>query len=101
MRSRRRLIVAVALGVLAVPLATEAQQLAKLYRVGYLTAGPISPRMDLVEAFRQGLGELGYVEGQNFALVIRSAEQGPEQLPDRATELVLQEVGVIFAGGRL
>jgi putative ABC transport system substrate-binding protein len=51
--------------------------------------------MHLVEAFRQGLQELGYVEGQNFALVIRSPEQGPEQLPDRAAELVRLQVDVI------
>ncbi len=85
------------LGILAPPLVPNAQQPAKVYRIGYLTAGPISPRTHLVEAFRQGLGELGYVEGQNFALVIRSAEQGPEQLPDRAAELVRLSVDVIVA----
>ena len=92
-----RALVAVAFGLFAAPLAAGAQQPAKVHRIGYLTAGPISPRTHLVEAFRQGLGELGYVEGHNFALVIRSAEQGPEQLPDRAAELVRLNVDVIVA----
>ncbi len=52
--------------------------------------------MHFVEAFRQGLRELGYVEGHNFALLIRSPEQGPQQLPDRAAELVRLKVDVIL-----
>jgi putative ABC transport system substrate-binding protein len=55
--------------------------------------------MRYVEAFRQGLGELGYVEGRNFALMIRSPEQGQEQLPDRAAELVRLQVDVIVTAG--
>ncbi len=91
------LILALSLGLVAAPLPAGAQQPAKVYRIGYLTAGPISPRMHLVEAFRQGLGELGYMEGHNFALVTRSAERGPEQLSDRAAELVRLNVDVIVA----
>jgi putative ABC transport system substrate-binding protein len=55
--------------------------------------------MHLVEVFRQGLGELGYVEGHNLALVIRSPEKGPDQLPDLAAELVRLKVDVIVTGG--
>jgi len=89
----------VALGILAAPLATHAEQAAKVYRIGILPPGPISPRMHLWEAFRQGLRELGYVEGHNIALVIRSPEQGPEQLPDLAAELVRLKVDVIVTAG--
>ena len=88
--------VALSAVLIALCVAAEAQQPAKVYRIGILLAGPISPRMQYVEAFRQGLGKLGYVEGHNFALVIRSAEQGPEQLPDRAAELVRLRVDVIL-----
>jgi putative ABC transport system substrate-binding protein len=77
----------------------DAQQSAKVYRIGILFPGSISPRMHLVEAFRQGLGELGYLEGHNFALVIRSAEKSPDQLPDLAAELVRLKVDVIVTGG--
>ncbi len=92
-----RALVGVALGLFAAPLAAEAQQPARVHRIGILLSGPISPRMHLVEAFRQDLRELGYAEGHNIALVIRSAEQGPEQLPDRAAELVRLNVDVIVA----
>ncbi len=88
-------LVVLALGILAAPLAAEAQQPAKVYRIGILSPGPISPRMHLWGAFRQGLRDLGYVEGQNLALIIRSPEQGPEQLPGLAAELVDLKVDVI------
>ena len=90
-----RLLGVLVLGVLAAPLRAGTQQPPAVYRIGVLPPGPISPRMHLVEAFRQGLGELGYVEGHSFALVIRSPEQAPEQLPDRAAELVRLKVDVI------
>ena len=89
------------LSILMAPLAAEAQQATKVYRIGIFLAGPVSPRLHFVEAFRQGLLELGYVEGQNFAIVIRSAEQGPEQLPDLAVELVRLKVDMIVTGGPL
>ena len=89
------LIFLLVLGILAAPLAAHAQQPAKVYRIGILPPGPISPRMTLWEAFRQGLRELGYVEGHNIALVIRSPERGPEQLPDLAADLVRLKVDVI------
>src|SRR6476619_668861 len=70
----------------AVPRATEAQQLAKGARMGFLSmpGGAESPRM---EAFRQGLRDLGYVEGKTMALGYRSAEGEPERLPALAAEL--------------
>ena len=59
----------VALGVLLSPLATEAQQPAKMPRIGYLGFGLSTPENAAVyEPFRQGLRDLGYVEGQNVAI---------------------------------
>jgi len=92
---RLGLVVVVALGILAAPLAADTQPPGKVYRIGILPPGPISPRMHLWEAFRQGLRELGYVEGLNITLIIRSPERGPEQLPDLAAELVGLKVDVI------
>ena len=74
-----------------------AQQMGKVPRVGILPPGPISERVHLWEAFRQGLRELGYVEGQNITLVFPSGEVKPERLPHLAAELVNLKVDVIVA----
>ena len=81
----------VALG--AVPLAAEAQQAAKIARIGYLgdAAGP------RLEAFLQGLRDLGYVEGRNLVIEYRFAEGKFERLPALAAELVALKVDVILA----
>ncbi len=92
-------LVVLALALLAAPLPAEAQQAAKVYRIGILPPGPISPRMHLWDAFRQGLRDLGYVEGQNIALIIRSPEEGPDRLPALAAELVGLKVDVIVTAG--
>jgi ABC-type uncharacterized transport system substrate-binding protein len=81
-----------ALAFLAAPFATEAQQPAKIPRIGFL--GTFSTnRFD--EALRQGLHEFGYVEGQNMAIERRYFEGRAERLPDLATELVRLKVDVI------
>jgi hypothetical protein len=69
------LILILALSIVAAPLSVDAQQPGKVFRIGFLLSGPISERSYLVEAFRQGLRDLGYVEGQNIALVVRSPER--------------------------
>ena len=72
----------VALGLLIAPLAAEAQQAGKVYRVGFLSAGQITPETaPIYEAFRAGLRERGYVEGRNLALEFRWAEGKTERLP--------------------
>ncbi len=74
MRSRTLgLIVTLALGLLAAPLSTEAQQAGKMVRIGFL--GNSSPSADSIriEAFRQGLHELRYVEGKNVVIEFRFA----------------------------
>jgi putative ABC transport system substrate-binding protein len=90
-----------ALGLLLAPLPADAQQAAgKVYRIGFLSAGgaptPSTPAGAL-DAFRQGLRDLGYVEGQNIAIEYRWAEGQLDRLPDLATELVRLKVDVIVA----
>jgi putative ABC transport system substrate-binding protein len=75
----------------------QAQQSTKVPRIGILPPGPISERLHLWEAFRQGLRELGYVEGQNITLIFPSTEVKPERLPHLAAELVSLKVDVIVA----
>jgi putative tryptophan/tyrosine transport system substrate-binding protein len=80
--------------VLAAPLRGEAQEAGKVYRVGYLSAGSST---SVVEAFREGLREHGWVEGQNLVIEYRYAEGAYDRLPDLAAELVRLKVDVIVA----
>jgi putative ABC transport system substrate-binding protein len=82
------------------PLGGEAQQAAPVPRIGYLgTLSASDPRaLRSLEAFRQGLRELGYVDGQNIAIEIRWAQSQYEVLPRLAAELVALKVNVIVVG---
>jgi putative ABC transport system substrate-binding protein len=98
---RRRFIEVIAGGLLTAPLVAEAQQAAKIARIGYL-ASNLAANPHLAEAFRQGLRDLGYVEGRNIVIEYRSAEGKPERFPALAAELVALKVDVIvLAGGTL
>jgi putative ABC transport system substrate-binding protein len=92
-------IVALTLSLLAVPLAAQAQPAGKIPRVGVLAPGlpPGEPGRGL-DRFRQGLRELGYVEGQTIALEVRWDEHHPERWPDLATALVQLPVDLLVAG---
>jgi putative ABC transport system substrate-binding protein len=91
-------VVTLALGFLAVPLEADAQPSAKIATIGYLSiAGGAPGGAPLAESFRQGLQDLGYVEGKTIAIVYRSAEGKPERLPALAAELVQLPVDVLFA----
>ena len=91
-------IVTLALSFLAAPLEADAQPSAKVATIGYLSmAGGAPEGAPLAESFRQGLQELGYVEGKTIAIVYRSAEGKPERLRALAAELVQLPVDVIFA----
>jgi len=92
------LTIAIALVGLFNPVAAEAQQVAKVARIGYL-AGSLAANPHLPEAFRQGLRDLGYIEGRNLVIEYRSPEGKPERLPALAAELVALKVDVIVAGG--
>jgi ABC-type uncharacterized transport system substrate-binding protein len=89
------LLITLALGLLVAPPAVTAQP-AKVARIGYLSlaGGAGSP---LAEAFRQGLRELGYVEGHNIAIEFRTAEGENDRLPALAAELVQLPVDVLVA----
>ena len=93
------LLVTLALGFLVASLAVDAQQPGKVARIGYLSPGSPTTFTRFDEAFRQGLRELGYVEGQNIVIEYRWAERRDERLPDLAAELVSLKVDVIVAGG--
>jgi putative tryptophan/tyrosine transport system substrate-binding protein len=85
-------------GLLAAPLAAEAQQVGKLHRLGYLASNLAASSL-LHEAFRQGLRDLGYVEGRTVVIEYRDAEGKLERLPALAAELVTLRVDVIVTGG--
>jgi ABC-type uncharacterized transport system substrate-binding protein len=97
------LAVILAVGLSLAPLAVEAQQTASLPRIGFLAPASVSdPQVPRVlQAFRQGLREWGYVEGQNITIEFRSAEGQYDRLPGLAAELVRLKVNVIVAAGPL
>src|SRR5437763_12190268 len=80
------------------PRAVHAQQ-ERMPVVGYLAIGRPDPENRFVAAFRRGLREAGYVDGQNVRIEIRWAEGKPERFPALATELVTLNVDVIVAAG--
>lgn len=77
----------------------HAEQANKIPRIGFLLAVPASTISARLEAFRQGLRELGYVEGKNIAIEWRSTEGKADRLPTLAAELVRLKVDVIVSGG--
>ena len=87
MIERRTFLAMVSGSLLAAPLAAEAQQAAKVARIGYLSIN-LATTPHIQEAFRQGLRDLGYVEGRNVVIEYRSAEGKLERLPALAAELV-------------
>jgi putative ABC transport system substrate-binding protein len=98
-RVERRVFLAATLGLLAVPLAARAQQAGKVPRIGFLGVTSLSTISARIAGFRQGLRELGYVEGSNVVIEYRWAEGKAERLPDLADELVRLKVDVIVTGG--
>src|SRR3989304_9128649 len=85
--------------ILAAPLETEAQQTKKIPRIGFLLlrAGP----SDREPAFREGLRELGYIEGQNITIEYRYAGNKEDRLRDLAAELVRLKVDVLVTAAAL
>ena len=95
MIDRRTFLGALSGGLLAAPLAAGAQPAGKVYRIGFLRQG--SPPRPWVEAFQQGLQELGYVQGRNVVVEFRLTDGSLDQLPQLAEELVRLRVDVILA----
>lgn len=89
------IILALALGCLVAPHAAAAQRPVKVYRIGFLGLGSAADMGFAIEPLRQGLRELGYVEGRNLALEYRGAEERLERLADLAAELVRLPVDLI------
>ena len=77
----------------------EAQQAKKVPRIGYLTAASASAMMPRANAFRQGLRELGYVEGKNILIEFQYADGKLDRLPALAAELVRLNIDIIVSGG--
>jgi putative ABC transport system substrate-binding protein len=98
--NRRRAGLALLLGPLAfgaAPLAAQAQQAARVYRIGYLSTPTRESVEHGVQAFLRKLRELGWVEGRNLGIEYRWAEGNVERLPELAAELVRSKVDVIVA----
>ena len=100
---RRAFISGITVGLLAAPLAAEAQQAGKVYRIGLLIPAPspvpgVMPPI-VVPSFLAGMRERGWVQNQAFVLEVRYAEGRVERLPELAAELVRLKVDVIVAMG--
>ncbi len=93
------LIVTLVLGLLAAPRPGDTQQAKKVFRIGFLSASSLSGVATRAEAFRQGLRELGYVEGKNIVVEYRFAEGKFDRIPDLAAELVRLKVDIIVSAG--
>lgn len=96
---RRRFLTLVTGGLaatsLAMPLPAEGQQAGKVWRIGYLDQGSAARSTAYVDGLRQGLRDLGWVEGRNISVEVRFAEGKTDQLPGLAAELVRLKVDVI------
>src|SRR5215813_4191814 len=92
-------VLTLALMLFAVSFHAEAQQAKKVPRIGYLSATSPSANLARIEAFRQGLRELGYVEGKNMVIEWRYAEGKLDHVRELAAELVRLKVDVIVTAG--
>ncbi|HEV2055924.1 MAG TPA: ABC transporter substrate-binding protein [Methylomirabilota bacterium] len=96
---RRTFIGVIAGGLLAAPLPAEAQQAAKVPRIGFLGNSTAALEANLVGPFREGLRDLGYVEGRNILIEYRWAEGQYERFPALIAELIALKVDVIVTAG--
>src|SRR5215468_7881745 len=86
-------------GALLATVTVEAQQPGKIARIGFLDSSTASGMAVLVDAFRQELSKLGWIEGKNITIEYRFAEQKPDRLPELAAELIRLKVDLIVAAG--
>src|SRR5215471_8889845 len=100
-KSKRTSVLGVAVCAMLFALcrSVEAQQPKKVPTVGFLVLAPRSSISPRVEAFRQGLHDLGYVEGKTIVIEYRSADEKLDRLPELAAELVRLKVDIIVTGG--
>jgi len=99
--TRRRAFISLLGGAVAAawPLTARAQQMAKVYRIGMLETTSAAQNAANLAAFRQGLQQLGYVEGHNLTIEYRSADGRAERFPELARELVALKIEVIVTRG--
>ena len=90
----------IAVMLLAVGVIAEAQQTGKIFRIGFLDNSTASGMAILVDAFRQELSKLGWIEGKNIIIEYRFAEQKPERLPELAADLVRLKVDLSWSQKR-
>jgi len=95
-RTQRRYFLTAAGALVAASLTAEAQAPVKIARIGFIDPG--LPDASLFDAFRQGLRDLGYVEGRNILIEFRTAQGKPERFPALAADLVALKVDVIVTG---
>ncbi|KRT74322.1 MAG: hypothetical protein XU13_C0008G0010 [Candidatus Rokubacteria bacterium CSP1-6] len=93
------LVTTVAFGILLAPLATQAQQSGKVHRIGFLGNSTAALEANLVGPFREGLRDLGYVEGRNVLIEYRWAEGKYERFPALIAELIAMKIDVIVTAG--
>ena|SRR5262245_6878678 len=94
-----RMIICLVAALLSTAPFAEAQQTGKVARIGYLDNGTASGSAVLVEAFRQELSKLGWIERKSLAIEYRFAEQELERLPELAADLVRLKVDLIVTSG--
>jgi len=94
---RRKTIWVALCALLLASVRAQAQQSKKIPRVGYLAAVSAAADAPRLEAFRQGLRERGYIEGQNILIDYRHEDRGFEKLPDLAAELIRLKIDVLVA----
>jgi putative ABC transport system substrate-binding protein len=101
MNIRRKLLIALGAGALAIPLRSFAQQQGKVWRIGFFYFGSRQSALDTgrYQMFQQGMRGLGYEEGKNLVIEARYADGRPESLAGLATELARSNVDVIVATG--
>ena len=97
MMDRRTFLCGIAIGAFGTPLAAEAQQAGRVYRVGYLSVPTRASVENALQAFLRALRVLGWVEGQNLIIEYRWAEGKVERVPELAADLVRRKVDVIVA----
>ena len=98
-RWRKIFYVALSAMLVAFCSSAEGQQAGKIFRIGFLDSSTSSGSAVLLDAFRQELSKLGWIEGKNIAIEYRFAEQKAERLPELAADLVRLKVDLILVSG--
>src|SRR5215475_13669480 len=96
---RKITVLALSVVLVALCVSVDAQQTGKISRIGFLDGSTAAGMAALVDAFRQELSKLGWLEGKNIAIEYRFAEQKPERLPELAADLVRLKVDLILVSG--